>query len=39
MFGLDPKSIAVGVLVGYFVAPRIVGFVGGKLAQAKAGDK
>ncbi len=28
--------IAIGAAVGYFLLPRVVGFVGGKLASAKA---
>lgn len=30
MRSLDGKSLAIGVVLGFFVAPRIVGFVSSK---------
>lgn len=35
MFGLETKSLIVGLAVGYFVLPRIVGPIMGKVAEAK----
>lgn len=35
MYGIDPKSLLIGAVIGYFVAPRVVGFVAGKIAAAK----
>lgn len=39
MFGLDTKSIIVGLALGYFVLPRIVGPVMGKVAELKDGGQ
>lgn len=33
MYGLDPKSVAVGVALGFFVAPFVVGKVSKVLAR------
>jgi hypothetical protein len=37
MFGLNTKSLIVGLLIGYFVAPRLVGPIVAKLAALKGG--
>lgn len=37
MFGLDTKSIVVGLVLGYLVAPRIVGPVVGKVQELMNG--
>ena len=36
MFGLDPKSVAVGGLIGLFILPRILAPVMSKLGGSKA---
>lgn len=33
MFGFDLKSLAVGAAIGYFVLPRVVSLVTGKVAE------
>lgn len=35
MFGMDTKSLIIGAAVGYFLLPRVTGFVTGKLAGSK----
>lgn len=35
MFHLDPKSVAIGALVGFIVIPRVVALVQAKQAAAK----
>lgn len=35
MLGMDTKSLIVGLAVGYFVLPRIIGPIMGKVAEAK----
>lgn len=37
MFGIDTKGLIVGLLIGYFVAPRVVGPIVAKLAGLKGG--
>lgn len=39
MFGLELKSLMVGLALGYFVMPRITGPLMGKLSEVKSATK
>lgn len=38
MFGLDWKSLAIGVAVGYFVLPHVTAPIMTKIGELKAGE-
>lgn len=36
---IDIKSVLIGLVLGYFILPRLVSFTSGKVAELKSSDK